>query len=133
MGLDITLFVDNDQSHVHFSYHTIHILRDYAAQTIGEENEDSKKAQETFPNLIWHNDTEGFYVGWLPEDWPMESQIHVGSVEGLYKELQRISAHMIQTEYEGEAKRVLQALLKLFADLEYDLEENASDAFIQFT
>ena len=40
---------------------------------------------------------------------------------------------MIQTEYEGDAKRVLQTLLDLFAKVEYDPEESGDYGFIEFS
>jgi len=133
MVLDITLYANGKEAHIHFSYHTIHILRDYASQMVGGKDEDSEVARREFPNLVWHNDAEGYYVGWLPDDWKLEAHIHVGSVEGLYKELQRIATHMLQTKYEGNAKKILQYLLDLFVQVGYDVEENCGDAFIEFS
>ena len=133
MGLDIYLYANDKQSHIGWSYHTIHILRDYAAHMVGCKDEQDEKAIENFPNLNYHNDAEGYYVGFTPDDWNKDSQLWVGSVEGLYKELQKISVHMIQTDYEGTAKKVLKELLGLFVEVEYDQEENGANAYMRFS
>jgi hypothetical protein len=142
MGLDIVLYNHNKNKSagLHWSYHTIHILRDYACTMIDAKDEDDKKAKQQFPNLVWHSDAEGYYVGFLPsdsesnpEEWNEDSQLWVGSVEGLYKELQRVSTHMIQNGYEGDAKEVLKKLLQLFADVEYEPEEDDRNMIITFS
>jgi hypothetical protein len=132
------MYLEDKNAHIHFNYDGIHILRDYALKMVGANDEDSDLAREHFPNLIWHSDAEGYYVGFLPVDydqtdeWNKQSQLWVGSVEGLYKELQKISTHMIQTKYEGEAKQVLADLLSLFEQVGFDAEENGRYAYIVF-
>ena len=143
MGLDFTFINEANmkEAHFHYSYSGIHILRRYALQMIGLPNdtnfETDPKAIENFPNLIYHNDAEGYYVGTLPSDfnesWSKESQLWVGSVKGLYRELQRINAHMLANNYEDDAKTILQSFFKAFQEIEYDPEENASDVFIIFS
>lgn len=140
--LHITFSYYNKRADVTWAYHVLHWLRSYALQMVGVEpdlamdKEDSPQAREHFPNLCYHYDGEGYYVGTLPSDhgesWPTEAQIAVGSVEGLYKELQKISAHMIQHDYSGDAERPLADLLRLFEEVEYD-SENPEAAFIRFS
>jgi hypothetical protein len=132
MGLDIDFYLDNKNAHIHYNYHTIHILREYACKMVGAKDEDDPLAIEQFPNLVWHSDAEGYYVGFLSNDWTNDSHLWVGSVEGLYAELQRISAHMIQTKYEGDAKAILADILQLFAQVGYNQEENGRYAYIVF-
>jgi len=143
MGLDITFYNLNEKDqtyHIGWSYHTIHILRRYACNMVGAADEDSKEAKQNFPNLIWHSDAEGYYVGSLPsdyqgtflEEWNEQSQLWVGSVKGLYKELQKISTHMMANKYDGEAKEVLQRLLQAFQAIKYDPEESSRYAYIIF-
>lgn len=145
MGLSIGFYNTNEnkEAHLHYNYHGIHILRDYALSMIGIENgkEEDPKAREEFPNLIWHSDAEGYYVGFLPSDcdgsgyepWNGQSQLWVGSVEGLYKELQKVQRHMLKNEYEGEAKGILLDFLKAFADIEYDPDENSRYTVVIFS
>jgi hypothetical protein len=143
MGLDISFYNFNEDKHAHigWSYHTIHILRIYACQMVGATDESDEKAKEAFPNLVWHSDAEGYYVGFLPSDvtgngwepWPKESQLWVGSVEGLYKELQKVSSHMIANKYEGDAKEVLQRILQAFQEINYNPEETYRYAYIIFS
>ena len=135
MGLDITFYNLNNDLHssLSYSYSTIHILRRYACDMIGAKDENSSKAMWEFPNLVWHCDAEGFYVGFLPDKpWNKGSQLWVGSVEGLYKELLRVQAHMLKNGYEGDAKKILMDFLKAFADIEYDPEENTRWIYIVF-
>jgi len=124
MGLDIDIYLYNKNAQLDYGYHTIHILREYACKMIGATDEDDPKAKQEFPNLIWHSDAEGYYVGFLPEEWDLESHLWVGSVEGLYNELQRISADMIQTNYDGDAKRILSEILELFSKVEYTPDDS---------
>lgn len=143
MGLDYTFINETNmkQSHFHYNYSGIHILRKYALEMIGLPADTAKetdpKAIENFPNLIYHNDAEGYYVGTLPSDynesWPKEAQIEIGSVKGLYRELQRINAHMLANNFEGDAKEILQSFFKAFQEIEYDPEENARYVFIIFS
>ena len=143
MGLDITFYNLNEKDqthHIGWSYSTIHILRRYACSMVGATDEDSKEAKQNFPNLIWHSDAEGYYVGSLPsdyqgndwEEWNEQSQLWVGSVKGLYKELQKISTHMMANKYDGDAKEVLQRLLQGFQAIDYDIEESSRYAYIIF-
>jgi hypothetical protein len=137
MGLDIELYNTNNdkQASIHWSYSTIHVLRKYACTMINVTDE--RDAKTVFPNLVWHDDCEGFYVGFLPNDdndeWTSDSQIWVGSVKGLYRELQKIATHMLQNNFEGEAKDILLRLLKMFTDVEYDPEESYRYAYIIFS
>jgi hypothetical protein len=148
MGLDITIYNLNEKdksAHIGWSYSTIHILRRYACVMLGlPDNNDSEsdpKARAAFPNLVWHSDAEGYYVGSLPsdyhgndyEEWNERSRLWVGSVKGLYEELQKVSAHMIANKYEGEAKEVLQRLLQMFQDVNYNPEETYRYAYIIFS
>lgn len=143
MGLDFTFINQNNmkEASFHYSYSGIHVLRIYALQMIGlpanTENETDPKAIENFPNLVYHNDAEGYYVGSLPSDfnesWPKEAQLWVGSVKGLYKELQKINAHMLANSYDGAAKEILQSFFKAFQEIEYDPEENAQYVTIIFS
>lgn len=132
MGLYITFYLEGKQAHVTFSYGTIHILRMYACNMVGAKDEDDSLAIENFPNLVWHSDCEGYYVGFLPEEWDKKSQLWIGSVEGLYQELQKISVHMIANNFDGEAKEVLKRLLGLFNEVDFD-EENCGEAYIVFS
>jgi hypothetical protein len=122
----------NKYASLDYDYHRIHILRDYASAMVGAKDEDDEKARQEFPNLVYHHDAEGYYVGFLPDTWDKESQLWVGSVEGLYKELQRISAYMIETKYDGEAKEILREFLEAFTEIEYNPEENYRHTYIVF-
>lgn len=146
MGLDITFFNQNTnkEAGLHYNYHGIHILRDYALSMLGIEagKEDDPEARKEFPNLIWHNDAEGYYVGFLPVDcttsdgwhpWDEKSQLWVGSVEGLYKELIRVQAHMLKNEFKGDAREILEEFLTAFAKIDFDLEENVRYVGIIFS
>ncbi len=132
MGLYIDFYLEEKNAHIHYNYHTIHILREYACKMVGAKDEDDTLAKEQFPNLVWHSDAEGYYVGFLPDDWNSESHLWVGSAEGLWKELQRISAHMIETKYEGSAKEILSDLLRLFSEVGYNAEENGRYLYVVF-
>jgi len=138
MGLDIEFYLEEKHASLDYSYHTIHILREYACKMVGAISEDDEKPKENFPNLVWHSDCEGYYVGFLPSDnpnnpeWSKDSQLWVGSVEGLYKELQKISTHMIANNFEGEAKKILSDFLRCFAEIGYDSEENGRYVYIVF-
>jgi len=138
MGLDIEFYLEGKHASLDYNYSTIHILREYACKMVGAENEEHEKAKEAFPNLVWHSDCEGYYVGFLPsdnpnnEEWFKDSQLWVGSVQGLYKELQKISAHMIANKFEDKAKEILSDFLQCFNEIGYDPEENGRYAYIVF-
>jgi len=100
---------------------------------VGAEDENDMKAKEAFPNLVWHSDAEGYYVPVLPRDWTLDSHIWIGNLNGLYVELQKVSAHMIQADYEGEAKRILKEMLQLFANVAYNSEEPCRHAVMVFS
>lgn len=143
MGLSIDFYNLNEDkhAHLHYSYHGIHILRRYACDIVGAKDENSKEAIAEFPNLVYHSDAEGYYVGFLLsdcdgsswEEWSPKSQLWVGSVQGLYKELLKVQAHMLKNEFEGDAKKILMDFLKAFADMEYDSEDNIRDFIIVFS
>jgi hypothetical protein len=126
-----------------FSYTTsaIHWLRLYAIHNIlglprETDNETHKKVVAEFPNLCYHDDGEGYYVGITRkdcnEDWPLSAQIWVGSVKGLYQELQRVNAHMLAHNHEGGAKEILQSFFKAFEEIEFNPDE-AHAVFIAFS
>ncbi len=132
MGLNIDFYNKCKTAFLGYSYYTIHVLREYACAMVGATDEEDDKAKEAFPNLVWHSDCEGYYVGFLPEEWSEESHLWVGSVEGLYKELQKISSNMIKNDYDGTAKEILQDFLKAFAEIEYNPEEGDRYTYIIF-
>jgi hypothetical protein len=144
MGTSFTFINEINMKRSHFSYgcSAIHSLRLYAINDMLDlpretDNETHAKVVEQFPNLCYHDDGEGYYVGITRKDfnrdWPLDAQIWVGSVKGLYRELQRVNAHMLANNYEGDAKTVLQSFFKAFQEIEYDPEENEQYVVIFFS
>jgi hypothetical protein len=144
MTTSFTFINESNMKRASFTLNTsaIHWLRLYAIHNIlglprEIDNETHKTVIAQFPNLCYHDDGEGYYVGITRTDfnkeWPLNAQIWVGSVRGLYRELQRVNAHMLADNHQEGARDVLQEFFKAFQEIEYDPEENAQYVFIIFS